>query len=286
MLRSLLLTLATAGLLCAGTHAGAAPAVGVVTIVEGKARLLRGANVYNVQEGLALAPQDIIETDERAHVQVEYADGSAIGVGPKSSAWLGNGPVDATHAGEAFLLSGWLKVSGPGSAGLVRTSSPAIVLIPKGGAYVLHVQLGQAEFFCETAALLPATPGKQGGTLAPLKSGDFAEVKADHSLVAAKRPSPAFLGALPRMFADTLPARYAKFAAAKVEPVLVRPTVFDEADRWIRGDPAERKSLLARFAGRLKDKDFRAQVDDNASAYPEWDRILHPEKYAPKPAKP
>ncbi len=284
MLRRLLLLLALLAAWC-GT-AQAAASAGVVTIVEGKARLLRGAQVYTVQEGLVLAPQDIVETDERSHVQVEFADGSAAGVGPKSQAWLGNGPADATHAGEAFLLSGWLKVSGPASAGLLRTASPGIVLIPKGGPYVLHHQAGQTEFFVETGALLPAATGKGGAALAPLKGGDFAEVKSDHSLNVLKRPTPAFLSAMPRMFIDTLPLRYAKFAGKKVEPAPLRPVVFDEADRWLRGYPAERRTLLARFAPRLKDKDFRAQVEDNLAAFPEWDRTLHPEKYAPKGAKP
>lgn len=284
MLRFLLLLVALLGALSG--VAQAAPSVGVVTIVEGKARLLRGANVYNVQEGLTLAPQDILETDDRSHVQVEFADGSALGVGPKSAAWLGIGPQDVSHAGEAFLLSGWLKVSGKANAGLLRTGSPGIVLIPKGGPYVLHQQAGQTEFFVETGALLPAAAGKSGAALAPLKGGDFAEVKSDRSLNVLKRPTPAFLSAMPRMFIDTLPSRYTKFASGKVEPASLRPVVFDEVDRWLRGYPAERRSLLSRFAGRLKDKDFRAQVEDNLSAYPEWDRTLHPEKFAPKAGKP
>jgi hypothetical protein len=285
MFRSFLLLLAFVGTWCAGSNAFAA-AGGVVTIVEGKARLLRGANVYNLQEGLVLAPQDILETDERTHVQLEFADGSAMGVGPKTSAYLGNGPVDTGHAGEAFLLSGWLKVSGPATAGLIRTSSSTILLIPKGGAYVLHRQGTQTEFFVETGALLPAHPGKPGNVLAPLRLGDFVDVKADRSLDVMKRPSAAFLAALPRTFVDTLPLRYAKFAGRKVEPVLLRAAVFDEADRWTKGYPSERKALLSRFASRLKDKDFRAQVEENLSSYPEWDRVLHPEKFQPKPAKP
>jgi len=38
-----------------------------------------------------------------------------------------------------------------------------------------------------------------------------------------------------------------------------------------------------RFASRLRDPAFRKAVEPNIARYPSWDRMLHPEKYAPKP---
>ncbi len=43
-----------------------------------------------------------------------------------------------------------------------------------------------------------------------------------------------------------------------------------------------RKLFLKRFQPRLKDREFRAAVEAHIARYPEWDRVLHPEKYLPK----
>jgi hypothetical protein len=42
---------------------------------------------------------------------------------------------------------------------------------------------------------------------------------------------------------------------------------------------AWRKSFEERFQPRLKDAEFRKAVESHIAEFPEWDRILHPEKY-------
>jgi hypothetical protein len=39
-----------------------------------------------------------------------------------------------------------------------------------------------------------------------------------------------------------------------------------------------------RFAPRLKDPEFRKQLEAHLTQYPEWDPILHPEKHPPENA--
>lgn len=47
------------------------------------------------------------------------------------------------------------------------------------------------------------------------------------------------------------------------------------------------QGMTRRFRDRLKDAGFRAAVEPDIARYRDWDRIVHPEKYAPppKPAK-
>ena len=59
---------------------------------------------------------------------------------------------------------------------------------------------------------------------------------------------------------------------------------YAEAEPWLAGP--YRRIVPEAFQPRLKDREFRAAVEAHIARYPEWDRILHPEKYLPKaPAK-
>lgn len=285
-MRRLLSFVATvAGLACVTPTAQAA-SDGLVTIVEGRARLLRGTSFFTVKEGMALVASDIVETQEQAHIQVEFADGSSCGLGPQTLAYFSALPAAANRPGDVFLRSGWLKVSNPPMAGTLRGSTLAIQLQPKGGVFVLRRQEQLDAFFVESGELTPAGADKSGPRAGVRKAGEFVEVRADNTLNVVGRPNAQFLSSLPRPFIDTLPARAPKFAGQKVDPVLERQVNFDEADAWVKAYPAERKTLLRRFSVRLKDTDFRQRVEGNLSRYPEWDRLLHPEKYLPTTSTP
>ena len=71
--------------LCFATIAGPAAAVdaGVVTIVEGQARVLRGAVWYRLVPGANVQDGDIVEAVDKAEVQVELTAGATLNlVGP------------------------------------------------------------------------------------------------------------------------------------------------------------------------------------------------------------
>ena len=285
MRRLIILIIALAAYSCfAGLAWGATLAI--VTIVDGKARILRGAQFLTLKEGVQVLPADMLETDDRTFLQMEYSDGSVVGLGPVSSAFVKAFPNGAGNSGDIFLISGWLKASGPATAGLIRVNSTGINLQPKSGAFVLHRIGPVTQFFVESGELVPIAAGKSGVRGAPRKAGEFADVKSDQSLAVSGRPSAAFLAELPRAFVDTLPPLFAKYAARKIEPVPERPVHFAEVDMLLKMFPLERRQLLSRFSERLKDKEFRASVDAKMSSYPEWDRILHPERYLPKEIKP
>ena len=283
--KAALLAIFCASLWAMGQAVAATPAA-LVTIVEGRAKLLRGASVFKLQQGVAVVAGDILETDERTHVQVEFADGTTVGLGSGSSAMLGDLPSGVGKSGSVYLASGWLKAAGGSNAGQMRAFTSSFTLNPKSGVYVLHRDATQSEFFVESGQLVPMALRKGASPWDTRSAGDFVVVKSGAEPEFLKRPSSQFLAALPRTFTNTFPARFVQISAKKVEPVWESDISFADADRWLRTYPYERKQWLTRMTGRLKDKDFRAQADKSLSASPEWDPLLHPEKTLAKASKP
>src|SRR5262249_35394890 len=101
----------------------------------------------------------------------------------------------------------------------------------------------------------------------------------------APRPNPAFIDAMPHAFRDTLPSRLAHFAGKTIEPKVDHPASYTEVEGYLRMPTAWRHGMADRFEPRLKDAEFRKQVEAHLAADPEWDKILHPEKEEKAPEK-
>jgi len=72
-------------------------------------------------------------------------------------------------------------------------------------------------------------------------------------------------------------------AVAAADQRLLRPereVTYAEAEPWLAG--RDRPVFERRFASRLRDPAFRNAMLPNIARYPAWDRLLNPEKYAPK----
>ena len=273
------------GMWMASLSFAASPA-GLVTIVEGRARLLRGASLYKLQEGVPVSAGDIFEVDEGAHVQVEFADGSALGLGSKSAVLLNELPSGAGKPGSVFLASGWLKASGAGVVGNVRAATSNVVLTPKNAIFVLRSTAVGTEFFVEAGEVTPSAAHKGSPLSGVRKSGDFMVLKNGAELEALKRPTPQFLAALPRMFTNTLPSRFERIASSKKEPIWESDISFADADRWLKAYPYDHQQWLARIGGRLKDKEFRTQAEKSLAVSHDWEPAIHAEKMSTKSNKP
>src|SRR5215469_17249212 len=71
--------LALVSALCYGADAG------IVTVLDGGARVLRGATWYKLAEGGRVQNGDVVEGADRAQVQIEFASGNSVNlVGPSS----------------------------------------------------------------------------------------------------------------------------------------------------------------------------------------------------------
>jgi hypothetical protein len=85
---------------------------------------------------------------------------------------------------------------------------------------------------------------------------------------------------MPREYRDPLPVLAPRVAKAAPELEPLREVTLTEAEPWLAG--SNRKAFLRRFAPRLSDTTFRAAVLARPAAFPEWDRMLRPERYRPK----
>ena len=271
-----------ASALCYGADAG------VVTILDGSARVLRGATWYKVVEGARVQDGDLIEASDRAQVQIELATGPTVNfVGPASLLAVTSGSREGSKAApaELYLPQGWVKVAAkpPGVALRVRTASGAFSAAD--AVAVVHAENDAIEVFVETGSGRMLEPGKSGadGAAHDLKSGEFALRATDRPFATAGAAPQKFVGALPRHFRDPLPSRATHYQVARVQLSVDRPISYAEAEPWLNGP--YRRTFIRRLQPRLSDPDFRAPVMAKLQAYPEWQVVLAPPE-APSKVEP
>lgn len=268
--------------LLACAPAGAAP-FGTITIADGKSRVLRAVAVHTLAEGGVLEEGDLLELDEGALLQVELGDGSALSFASKARALL---PMPAGQPGrlaDVLLIYGWSKVQLTSAAQLPAVQTPLVRLISQNVSYVLSVGAAGTQLFVEAGELVPAFASPKSGQPAILKAGEFLGVRPDFSATVAPRALPDFVKAMPRPYIDKLPVRLPRFKGKGAELKHERDVNFADVDGLFKLNPAGRKTYLAQFRPLLKDKAFLRDLEPAIRNYPEWDRIVHPEKYLPKP---
>jgi hypothetical protein len=251
---------------------GAAQEIGTFTLVEGSPRLIRGATVLRASEGVRFHSGDILETSAPGFVQAEFAGGSIVAIGPSTRVLFHSA---AAKGADVLLMSGWLKGEIPSNAAGYRFSSSLLSATAKAGTVILHAEPADAGLYIESGT---ATVNEAGGHPTAAKAGQFF-MRHGAKLTVTTRPDGAFLQAMPQPFRDTLPSRESHFAGKKpVEAKHDHDVTYAEAEPWLKM-AAWRRSFEERFQPRLKDAEFRKAVESHIAEYPEWDRILHPDKY-------
>lgn len=265
----------------------AAASIGTVTIVDGDVAVLRDTQRIAAAEGLRLRDDDIVVTAaDTRFARIELTDGSALDLGADTELLLqpGAGGSLGERAATLYLARGWLKVSAAGGAGITGIASATLDLQRLTGTAVLHLQPGATLLFIEAGSAQAAEvqDGRVGRALG-LKDGDALVGRGGAAATVARRPPADLLAVMPRAFADSLPRRAARFQGRPVEPGVGVPVTYAEVARWINGEPALRTFGVARFKPRAADRGFRAALVADLKSHPEWDRVLFPEKYRPKP---
>jgi hypothetical protein len=110
--------------------------------------------------------------------------------------------------------------------------------------------------------------GGEGGIRAPVpaKAGQFFSRHAGKSIRTAARPNAAFLEAMPHPFRDTLPSRLARFEGKSIEPKPDRAVAYADVQAWLKMPAAWRRGFVERFSPRLKDPEFRKQVEAHVAS--------------------
>jgi hypothetical protein len=260
-------------------------------MMEGPAALLRTAGRFELAEGVRLQTGDIVEVPDKGVVQIELAGGARVSLGPQSrfhvAALAGTvargakGPV----VSDFYLMHGWTKFALPPRTAPLRVTTPLFGFGSTDAVLVLHVESAEASLFVERGALRLAEGFVKATPSSPVAvgAGQFYVRRADQRGVLQQRPAPGFAANMPAYYRDNLPERVAKFKDRDVSPRRLGELTYEDVEPWLKGPPELRRPLMQRLRGRLQDPEFRRAVITNMRFHPEWDRIVFPEKYLPKP---
>jgi hypothetical protein len=256
------------------------------TLLEGTLRVIRGTAVLQGVEGMRLRQGDILESAAPGFAQLEFSGGTIAALGPSSRVFLFKARTGG-NGGEIVLLSGWLKGETGAKGGPFRYDTPLLGATTKDGTFVLHASSSGAEIFVESSSGDIAGLSQQGswGRAVSAKAGQFFTRKPGKDVATSARPDAAFLDSMPRAFRDTFPSRLSRFAGKKVpEPKRGHEVTYAEIQPWLTMGQLWRRGFVERFQSRLKDIEFRQAIEDHLGDHPEWDPVLHPEKYQTKPS--
>lgn len=265
---------------CAAASA-VAGSIGIVTIVDGSAQIVRDTVRFAATEGLRVQAEDLVLTapDSRV-VRVEMSDGSVLDLGPASQAQLQPQPLPDRPA-TVYLAAGWAKLTSRPGQSVAGIASPRLDLLQLTGAAVLQAGPQRAVVFVESGR---ADLSERGAEAAPralaLREGESYVLRGAAPGAMASRPSAALLQGLPRALADQLPRRAPRFQSTQVAPGAATPVSYAEVALWINGEAALRAGFVQRFAPLARDRAFRAPLLAELRTHPEWRRVLFPEQLA------
>ncbi|HEY4038819.1 MAG TPA: hypothetical protein VGM15_08355, partial [Burkholderiaceae bacterium] len=77
--------------------------------------------------------------------------------------------------------------------------------------------------------------------------------------------------------------RLARYREHEVNPKALGDFSYAEVEPWINAELAVRRQFLRTWRPMANDPAFRNELVAKMSLHPEWDPVLFPEKYAPKP---
>ncbi|HVR92859.1 MAG TPA: hypothetical protein VHI75_03365, partial [Casimicrobiaceae bacterium] len=105
---------------CAGAD------IGMVTLVDGRPKVLRGTAWFSLSEGVRVRDGDTLDVPDKGQLQLELTDGGAVSlIGPGALYAAALTPRDARQPAQAelFLTRGWLKLDTkpPGTRVRIRT---------------------------------------------------------------------------------------------------------------------------------------------------------------------
>ncbi|HEV2096119.1 MAG TPA: hypothetical protein VGQ82_06410, partial [Chthoniobacterales bacterium] len=187
---------------------------------------------------------------------------------------------------EVAVLAGWVKFAQKKPAtGAVRFYTPVAQLVAEDATAVLRVGGGAVEIFIESGAAKFSELGKRGAAVATraVRGGEFISLSGDQPPVVSARPPGQFVTAMPRHFKDNLPTRIERFKDKDPELKRDHEAAYAEVETWLKASAPVRKNFVKRFQSRAHDAEFRKGLVANLREHPEWDPVLYPEKYRPKP---
>lgn len=264
---------------------------GIAAIVDGDVLLIREATKYKLDEGVTLSRDDLVETSEQARlVRIELHDGSMFDLGPATRVMIAPSlPSSRTRATPLiYLLQGWVKWTAGKTTGAL-VSAP-IDVQGLSNSLVISVQDNDSFAFAEAGewTLIERRGVKSvTATTSTLQREQFYVREGDAKGKLLDRPTPDFLKRVPRAFLDTLPARKERFTQMPaVAPKRLGEIAYDDVQPWLNAEPALRRLFIPRWRAKAAEPDFQKALLADMASHPEWDPVLHPEKFQPRGPSP
>jgi hypothetical protein len=236
---ALYIALAAAILGAIAMPAMAAEPRAVLTITDGAAHVLRGAQKFDAAEGFALADDDIVRTTAATRVaRIEFADGRALDLGPATQVLLLSDRAAQSQGwagASAVLLTGWAKLSAGAAVSKLVLPHAVVAIDARGVMLANSAADGAALAFAESRGLA-LVPRGSGGAEVSLREG---ESWSRDAASAAVRVSGRLAGVreVPRALADTLPRRFAQWSGRTVDAADGAPIDSGELAPWSQAEP-------------------------------------------------
>jgi hypothetical protein len=255
-----------------------------VTATDQPIHIIRGVSVLKGAAGVVLQKNDIIETT--AAGQIELGADLIMALAPDTKIYLANIQFGEAIAPEIIVLSGWVKIAiKRAENGRVVISTPLIRTSLENGATVIHALADKTEIFAESSILAINEVGEASEIGAEIKVAleQYAFRAAGQGVKIIPRPPKEFIANMPMNFRDTLTKAPDRLKGVKTQAVLERDVNYADIQPWLISSIAARKSFVKRFKPRLKNLEFRAQLDAELGQSADWKPILHPPPPPPKP---
>jgi len=277
---------AIAAVLLGGTTlAAAADAGGIATIIEGKSSVVRDRSRFDVTEGLQLAGDDLLHTGDGAFVRVEFDDGATVEIGPSTLVQVNHPAAHKAGCAALYVLSGWIKVASGRPDGSKKSAvcAPSVQVSEATGTVVLQTDGSAASVYVEDGKAQVADRRPRFTKGFALKRGNYVAQTPDRPATQFEHPVQAFVQAVPRLFRDALPSRYAQLQR---KPQVLRNSgniLYADVQPWIDSPSPFRLQFVPKWRLRADDPAFRAGLERELWRHPEWDPILHPPPPPPDP---
>jgi hypothetical protein len=260
----------------------------VVTLLEGQAALLRGTARHALAEGVRLQAGDIVELGDKGLALIEFGDGCELSLGPRARLYVAALVPRGAKAGgisDFYLMQGWSKLASGKTAAPLRITTPVFGAGSSDATAVMQIADGEGALFVESGEVRLAEGFAKAAPTSPVRvrGGEFYSRKADQKGAVAPRPTPAFVAAMPKPYLDNLPSRMAKFKDREATPRATGELAYADVELWLKAPVEIRRPIMQRFVPKANDLAFRQALVANLKFHPEWDPILFPEKYKPKP---
>ncbi|SPE25140.1 conserved exported hypothetical protein [Burkholderiales bacterium] len=262
----------------------AAEPMGIATIVEGKAIVIRALSKLHAAEGVRLLADDLIQTDNGTFLRIEYDDETSIELGPETLLQLNHPSRRRAEGPSLYLLAGWLKLASgkPDARSKPSLRSTRVDVVDLAGVAVVRADAATNAVFVEQGTARWIDRRARGAQAVVMKAGDFLIVSRDKVPSLKSRPAEDFVNSVPRTFRDTLPVRYAKFQGRAVVAKNEGGFLYADVEPWVDAEPSIRRQFVLLWREKADDAAFRAPLERRLSMHPEWGPVLYPELYEPK----